>query len=147
MSCSVICINNVLPTEILQKIFQLSAESFSDALVLSTTCRLWRKLMFNQLMIRHYWRFNDKYRKKNLVRWWHFNDDDVDGSSNPFIKYKKTDCFLGKCTILSSKSDDNNDIPVTLIDRGQNYTVAFWICFNEKGKRSCKYITFRILFV
>jgi hypothetical protein len=59
------CINDILPSEILQKIFLLSTESFDDALLISTTCCLWRKLIVNPFMIERYWTFDSEYRRKN----------------------------------------------------------------------------------
>jgi hypothetical protein len=69
MSNSSSCINDVLPLEILRKIFLLSTESSNDALYISTTCRLWRKLILNAFMIEHYWTFDNAHRRKGLVHW------------------------------------------------------------------------------
>jgi hypothetical protein len=129
MANSSLCINDILPSEILQKIFLLSTESFNDALYLSTTCRLWRKLIFNPFMIEHYWTFDDKYRRKGLIHWWNFNGN-VDDQNNPFINFPNADCFLGKCASLTPKKENSESADVNesqyVIDRGDDYTLALW---------------------
>jgi hypothetical protein len=136
MSNASSCINDVLPSEILQKIFLLSTETLKDALSISTTCRLWRKVIFNPFMITRYWTFDNEHRKKGLIRWWNFGDN-VNDQNNSFINFPIADCFLGKCVSLK----DDVEIPETIkageyqcvIDRGYDYTVAFWLKSIEKG--------------
>jgi hypothetical protein len=129
-------INDVLPSEILQKIFLLSTESFKDALRISMTCRLWRALIFNPSMIQHYWAFDNEHRKKDLVRWWNFNEN-VNAENNPFVNFPTADCFLGKCVSLAIKKTNSQEIKVDesqyVIDRGHDYTLAFWLRINDTG--------------
>jgi hypothetical protein len=131
------CINDILPTEILQNIFLLSAASFNDALRISTICRLWRKLIFNPLMIKRYWTFDNQHRKENLIHWRNFNETDND-QKNPFVNFYTTDCFLGQCADLTSKKVNSEQIEIDesqyIIDRGSNYTLALWFSVPEAGK-------------
>ncbi|CAF0752005.1 unnamed protein product [Adineta steineri] len=127
------CINNILPPEILQKIFLLSAESLHDALHISTTCQLWRKLIFNPFFIEHYWIFDDKHRKKGLIRWWNFNEN-IPDQNNPFRNCSITNCFLGKCANFRDDSEiTEEEVPKNTIDRGSDYTIAFWLLIPEIG--------------
>lgn len=130
------CINDVLPLEILQKIFLLSAESFDEALNISATCRLWRKLIFNPFLIEHYWTFDNKHRRKDLLHWWNF-DGNRNDQNNPFINFPTTDCFLGKCVTLIDEKEKSKRNQIfdskCIIDRGSNYTVAFWLLIPKPG--------------
>lgn len=130
------CINDVLSVEILQKIFLLSAESFNDALNISKTCQLWRKLIFNPFIIEQYWRFNDKHRKSGLVQWWNFNEQ-INNQHNPFVNFPTVDCFLGKyvCIIHTKENYDKVNIndAKCVIDRASDYSLALWFLTHEKG--------------
>lgn len=136
MSNSSTCINDLLPLEILQKIFFLSAESFKDALSISTTCRLWRKLIYDTFIIERYWTFDNEHRKRNLVYWWDF-DRNVNGQNNPFADFPTKDCFLGKCASLTYENENSTQINIDeskyTIDRGSDYTLALWLLVTETG--------------
>lgn len=130
------CINDILSSEILQNIFLLSAESFSDVLRISVTCKLWRKLIFDSFVIAHYWKFDNEHRRQGLLQWWNFEGHTTD-QLNPFIKCPITDCFLGKCISVTNANESSENIPVEIpeitIDRGSNYTIALWIKITEIG--------------
>jgi hypothetical protein len=136
MSNSSSCINDSLPSEILQKIFLLSTESFNDALLISTTCRLWRKLIFNPFMIECYWTFDSEHRRKGLVQWCSF-DGNVSNRNNLFSNFSSADCFLGKCGSLTPNKENseeiNSDESGNTIDRGNAYTLALWLLIPETG--------------
>jgi hypothetical protein len=129
------CINDVIPSDILQNIFLLSADSFNDVLRISATCQLWRKLIFNPFMIEHYWTFDDEHRKKSLVRWWNF-DANVSDPGNPFGIFPTVDCFLGKCALINEKVTSEEIVSDEFqydIDRGSDYTVALWLFIGAPG--------------
>ena len=130
------CINDILPTEILQDIFRLSTPSFHDALRLSTICRLWRKLIFNPLMLKRFWTFDNRHLKKDLIHWWNFNGTGNE-EKNPFVNFNTTNCFLGRCANLTSQKADSEKKEINeseyLLDRGSNYTVALWLSIPEAG--------------
>jgi len=143
MSNSFLCINDSLPSEILQKIFLLSTESFNDALLISTTCRLWRKLIFCPFIIEYYWKFDNEHRRKGLVRWWNF-DGNANDQSNLFVNFSSADCFLGKCASLTDKKENSEEIDIdeseNIIDRGSDYTFAFWFLTTETGNYSLSFL-------
>jgi len=136
MTNSSSCINDILPTEILQKIFRLSTESFNDALYISTTCRLWRKLIFNPFMIEHYWTFDNEHRRRSLVRWWNF-DGNISDLNNRSVNFPTTDCFLGKCISITYEKENSTKLIIdesqNVLDRGYNYTVALWLLITKTG--------------
>lgn len=131
-------IHDLLPSEILQKVFLLSAPSLSDLLRISKTCRAWRKLIFNPYMIEPYWRFDETHRRKGLLKWWNLEAMDDDPTTNPFAPFPRMDCFLGKCAVISGQDIDAfENIKKEFqfdIDRGQNFSVAFWCHFDDLGK-------------
>ena len=138
MAPSSTCIHEVLPTELLQKIFLLASPTLSDLLRISQTCRAWRKLVLNEFLIRQYFAFDDNHRRKGLVKRWSF-DEEVDNPTDyPFYWCRLADCFLGKCALMSQSHIEAAKRPKTEfefgIDRGQNYSVVMWLKFDELGE-------------
>lgn len=148
MSESSLCINAVLPQEILQNILFLSAKSFTDALHISSVCSLWRKLLFNTFIIEHYWKFDNEHRKEGLVHWWNFNGN-MNDEKNLFIGFPIMDCFLGKCASLAhqekNSTEANTENSQYTIDRGSDYTIAFWVSISDLGN-SLKFLINSLLF-
>ncbi|CAF0954885.1 unnamed protein product [Didymodactylos carnosus] len=127
------CINDIISTEILEKIF-LSASSvtttlsFTDLLNISLTCHLWYELTLkNQWFLTKY--FNDIY-KKTLIECETFDDK----FNSPVVKIADEWSFLGKCAVIHPiPNADYEDYSCTYFEskiineEKQGWSICFWV--------------------
>ncbi|CAF1442902.1 unnamed protein product [Didymodactylos carnosus] len=116
--------NEILPTELLQLVF-LNLGSLNELLCVSQTCRLWRKLIFNQWFLNRYHSFEK--RRKDLIGWWKFESSFLDSSGVIGKNYTLhgiptfEDCFLGKCV----KFNGQESIDINISNKKQYQTDVF----------------------
>jgi hypothetical protein len=123
---------NDLPPELLSTIFQFVLP-LDMLLTASCTCRLWRKIIYNEWFLNKY--STGGISKNQLIGWWRFDDINNIGFDSSGVlgdRYRVfgrptiEDCFLGKCAVFDGRSFI--DFPVNDKSEYQTdiYSVSIW---------------------
>ncbi|CAF1118908.1 unnamed protein product [Didymodactylos carnosus] len=132
-------INDILPSELLYDIFvRLEFSSFEQLLAVSSTCKLWRRLIFDEWFLNKYFAFN---HQKYLIGYWKFDEGHehigkdssaIIEKSNISVWGKPTveNCFIGNCAVFDGRSS----IDISVYDKCEYhtdiYSVSLWLFYD-----------------
>jgi hypothetical protein len=123
---------NDLPIELLSAIFQF-IQPLEMLLAVSCTCRLWRKVIYNEWFLNKY--STSGIGKNQLIGWWKFDDINNLGLDSSgvlgdrcriFGRPTTEDCFLGKCAVFDGRSFIDLSVDDKSEYQTDTYSVSIW---------------------